>query len=519
MRQSTTVALLAVAALTAPLTAQKGLTEPRLGLTFAPPKGWVELPGDRERHATLRLFAAPRALAGKAEGSHTPVLRVMFFAKGGDDTHDVVDGLPRTTPFRSLADFAKRGLGAKDITAEAHKAGKADGERITATGIPGDRVLFAQTVVLDDGVAAVGIEVLANQADKLKKDIDAALGSVDTIARVPAARSDVPWADASWSGKDAAARLAARRTWAEAVVAATAKAPELGYKVGKSKYWTVLSAADPGFTKKAVTAAEVGREWLAKHLPELTKEPPLPAVLRIFDSMDQYVAFQLVRGDSREYDAEHRELLLVNDRDNGGPTGFGAVLRAVLWQVFDDVDPGVLPAMPRWLDNGCWEFTRSTTFDGKKFEFAAGDVERGRIDYYRQKDQPMPALWDLIQEHIQKSPDDGKNEDVWGYTPECARLMRWLWLFDGQKAFDKPSLVADYVKGLAAAHDKVGPAPTRDVAPIGLTEAQTKDRNKLFYKWRDDLLVAANNLVIPLEVDTWKAINEKWLAFNKSFKQ
>ena len=40
-----------------------------------------------------------------------------------------------------------------------------------------------------------------------------------------------------------------------------------------------------------------------------------------------------------------------------------------------------------------------------------------------------------------------------------------------------------------------------------------------FYKWRDDLLIETNNIVIPLQVETWKAIDEKWLAFNKTFKQ
>ena len=61
---------------------------------------------------------------------------------------------------------------------------------------------------------------------------------------------------------------------------------------------------------------------------------------------------------------------------------------------------GVLPAMPRWFDLGLWEFLRSTRFDGKKIEFVSGEVERGRIKYYAQNKQSMPALWDLMQEHI-----------------------------------------------------------------------------------------------------------------------
>ena len=510
---------LSLLAWTPAVLAQKPVPEPRIGLQFTPPKGWSELPGDADRHATLRLFAAPRAMASKTEATHTPVLRVMFFAKGGDDSKDLVDGLPRTTPFRSLADFCKRGLGAKEVGEEPQKAAGVQGVRITGKGIPGDHVLFGQTMPCDDGESAVCVEVLENQADKIKKEIDAVFASLEAIARVPAQRVDAPWiADAAWATKDPAARTAARRPWAEALVAAAAKNPEVGYKVSKAKYWTVVSACDPATTGKFVAAAEAARDWLSKRLPELTKDAPLPAVLRLFDSVDQFNALLLVRGDQREFDAFHRELYCVHDRDNSGPTGFGPVLRAVLWHIFDDVDPAVLPALPRWLDNGCWEILRSSKFDGKKLEFVVGEVERGRIDWWRQNDQPMPYLWDLIQELKQPSPTDGKTEDNWGYTPECSRLMRWLWLHDGQKAFDKPSLVSDYVKGLAVAYYKRGPSPVADVPAVGLDEAQQKDRNTRYYKWRDDLLKEVNNLVIPLQVDTWKAINEKWFAFNKNFK-
>lgn len=508
----------AIAVFASSLGAQKGVVEPRAGMSFQPPPGWTELPADVDRLATVRLFAGPHALASRGEGTHTPLLRVMFFAGGGDAGNDVVDGLPRTTPFRSLEDFATRGLGAKKVVAEPTKVGGAAGLRITGTDLPGDRVLVGQTLPLADGEAAICVEVLANQADKIKKEVDAALLSIEPVARVAAPRPPAPWLAPEWAQLDPAARTAARRRWAEQIVAITASNPELGYKVSKAKHWTVLSGADAAFTKKAVAAAEAGREWLARKLPELTKDAPLPAVLRVFDSVHQYNAYLTTRNDSREYDRMRRELYVVNDRDNGGPTGWGPTLRAVLWHLFDDVDPGVLPALPRWLDNGCWEFLRSSRFDGRKLEFAAGEVERGRIDYYRQKGQPMPMLWDLMQEHIQPSPTDGSTEPNWGYTPECARLLRWFWMHDGQKAFDKPALVADYVRALAAAHASVGPDPTADVALVGLGEAQQKDRNTRFYKWRDAMLVAINNIAVPLQVDTWKAINEKWLEFNRKFK-
>lgn len=505
-------------AATPSLTAQKGQPEPRAGLAFAPPKGWVELPADVDRGATVRLFATATAMSGKGENKHTPLLRVMWFAAGGSADQDVVDGLPRTTPFRGLEDFLKRGLGAVTVDKEAQKVGAAEGQRMTAN-IPGERIVFGQTVPAADGEAAICMEVLGNQAEKLKKDFDGVVASLEAVPHVASPRPIAPWlADAEFAKKDAAARNAARRKWAEEVVAATTKTPELGYKVSKSKYWTVLSAADPAFTKKVTVAAEAAREWYAKKFPELTKDAPMPAVLRVFDNIDQFNALLTTRNDSREYAQLRRELWVANDRDNGGVTGYGQTLRAVLWHLLDDVDHGSLPALPRWLDNGLWEFLRSSKFDGKKLEFFAGDVEKGRIAYYSQNDKPMPALWDLVQEKIQVSPTDGSLEKNWGYTPECARLMRWFWMHDGQKAFDKPNLVADYVKALGVAYTKVGRDPTADVPLVGLSEAEAKERNTRFYKWRDAVLVAINDIAVPLQVDAWKAVNVKWLDFNKTFK-
>lgn len=499
------------------LAAQKGTPEPRAGLEFKPPKGWVELPAAGDRGATCRLFAAPRAMAGKDDAAHTPLMRVMFFAKGGDASKDVVDGLPRTTAFRGLEDFAVRGLGMTAPTKEAAKVGALEGQRVT--GKDKTRTLLGQSVTLPDGEAAVCFEVLTNQLDKIKKDIDASLTSLVGIPRAAGtAVPQAPWVgDAEWHKKDAAARLAARKTWAEAVVAAATKAPEAGYKVQKTKYWTISSAADPAFTKKVQAAAEAMRGWLATKLPDMTKDS-LPAILRVFDNMDHYRAYLTTVSESREYDQRRRELLFVNDPDNGGNTGYGALFRAVLWQVFDDVDERALPALPRWIDNGFWEFCRSSYCDGKKLEFSSSDVEKGRIAYYPQNKKDMPAIWHLIQEQMQPSPEGGKAEDPWGYTPECARLVRWWWSADGLKALEKPNFVSDYVRAIGNAVGKLGPNPTADVTQVGLSESETKEQNTRFYKWRDALLKEANYAALPLDEAKWKALNEKWWEYAKNAK-
>ena len=50
--------------------------------------------------------------------------------------------LPRTTPFRSLEDFASRGLGAKNVDKAVQKAGGVEGQRLTTSEFAVDHVLL-----------------------------------------------------------------------------------------------------------------------------------------------------------------------------------------------------------------------------------------------------------------------------------------------------------------------------------------------------------------------------------------
>lgn len=485
-------ALLLAVALAAPLAAQKPLAEPRAGLALRPPKAWLELPGGVDRGATLRLFAAPRAITGRGEGaSHTPLLRVMFLPAGGDASADEKDGLPRRSPYRSLEDFVARGFGkdARLASRSAGKAGELDGQRFEAKlpGSIGERTLYGFVQSGEAGELVVAFEVYSDQLAKLKKDFDATLDGLVAVPRDPNAAAPDPQAS-----------------------------PELGWKASKSKHWPVLSAADPATTKKAIAAAELARDWAIAEFGALVPKSAQPAVLRIFASVDHYNAFLSTVDAVREYSPARRELWFFEDQDAGSSDGYGMLFRAVLWHALDDANGQILPALPRWLDNGLWEYLRSTKLAGKKIEFAPSEVETGRIGY-QLRGNTMPALWDLIQESIQPSPADGADEEPWSYTPECARLVRWLCEHDGEKAFARPGMLGAYCALLAKAHAKLGADPCADVDTARLDDAQKKQRNRLQYAWRDALLKAVNDEYLPNEAE-WRAANERWLKFNETYR-
>lgn len=499
---------------------------PRLGVQLKLPKGWTEIPAvGGNRGQCVRFFAGERALIAKAGGTHTPTFRVWFFKDGLTDENDVVEGLPRTTPFRSLEDYVERGhpKGTRFTEREAARFGDFEGRFFAAT-VPnqgGDLTLLGASIPLEDGELVLEFEVLSDHAGKERKGYLKTLDDITKIDREAEGKGPpaAPWKTdpEAWKAMDAAAQKTAREKFAEAVVAAVADDPGIGWKIYKSKYWTVVSAADAGFTKKAITAAEVGLDWCEKHLDGISDAELMPAVLRIFESPDHLLTYKIRTAEQREYLPYTRELLFVDDPNAGTRDGWGPLFRAVLWHWMDDHAPGSVQAIPRWLDWGLWEYFRMTELRGKKIEFAPGTTEIGRMAYYPENNLEPPAIWNLIQESMQPSPENGEAEENWNYTTECSRMMRWFFEHDGSKAFGKENVIADYIRALGEAYQKVGPNPTADVDVTHLTDAQTKTMNERYYKWRDSMLVATNDIALPLQVGEWQAVNAKWLKFLEDF--
>ena len=519
-------ALVAVTA-AAHTAAQKAIPLPRLGLEVQPPKGWVQLPADPlDRGQCELLLCGTKALTTRTRGpAQLPRMRVLFFASGADAAAETVEGLPRRSPFRDFDDFVKRGLGkdAKVSSREAGRAGKLEGRRfvVDIPAATGDRTALGVVASIDGGEICVVCEILTEHVDKERKELERALDGISVVDRDAnaAGRPIAPWvADpGAWSGMDAKAKDDARKAFAAAAAGFDAESPGTGFKLQKHKVWTVVSAADPGSTKKAVAAADAARAWCERHLGKISDRESAPATLRILAGPEQLAAHGAGYPQS-EYAPDRRELLFFEDPNAGTSDGYGPLFRAVVRHWIDDHAPGAVKALPRWLDNGLWEFFRSTRMKGKNIEFTSGDVENGRIAYYRQKGEDMPAIWNLIQESMQPSPPDGANEDVWGYTPECSRLVRWLCEHDGGAAFGDADFLSTYIRGLGEAYQKVGADPTRDVDAAAMSEAQQKTFHTRFYAWRDGLLKQCNDAVIPLALDAWQALNAKWLAFNADFR-
>ncbi|MBK8978012.1 MAG: hypothetical protein IPM29_19070 [Planctomycetes bacterium] len=525
-RPSFALVLALVGSLASTAAAQRGeFSDSAHGFSIQPPKDWAALPATGgDRGALVALWCSPKAAEPRAGGRpHAPALRVLHFAKRGAGD-DAVDGLARRTPFRDFDDYLRRGHGtaARVVVRESVELDGGGSALRFEADVPrpdGARKLFGLRVDRGDaGELVVEIEVLEEQAAKERKEMLRTLASF--ALREPSgtapAPEDAPWLRdaAAWRGRDGAAQRAELQRWAEARVAAVRAAPEPGWTELASDRWLVLSHGDARTARRAVQAADAIRDWAEKHLPGLGGAGTAPAVLRIYSDAHELRAVQRGEVDPREFDPDTRTLHFAPDPDAGTGAGYGGLFRAVVWQWIDDQVPGAMRASPRWLELGMWEYLRSTKLKGRGIEFFPSDVERGRLDY-QMRNNSMPALWHLVQESIQPEPDDGAPEDDWGYTPECALLMRWLFDHDGCAAFGVNDLPSAYLRGIGTALAKVGPNPTADVDWALLDVADTKTARTRFYAWRKALREAVNYGVIPLDEATWRKANERWVAFAK----
>ena len=514
--------VLAALALPSSAAAQRGKLEDEAhGFSISPPSGWAQLPAHGDRGQALAVWVGERVLPSREGLGHAPTFKVLQLTGGDDKSGDEVDGIPRKTPFRSHEDYLKRAFGA-DATIEDREAldGDVKGMRFQAkVALPGGaHTVFGVELAGDDGpLLAVG-EVLSEHADKEAGAILKALASFERIDRKgDGASVAAPWkkGDSGWSEASVADRRLKLKDFAEACVAKAAASPENGWKDYRSKHWTVLSNAKSGDVKKVLTAADAARAWCEENLAGIGGGAA-PAVLRIYAEPHHLATVNATQWGARDYDPDTRTLHFALDPSDRSGGSYGALIRAVIWHWIDDQAPGAMRAAPRWFDNGLWEYCRSTRVKGRKIEFSAGDVENGRFDYHARNDS-LPPLWGLIQESSQPSPENGANEDPWGYTPECARLMRWFFEHDGSKAFGKDDFVADYVKGIAEAVREVGADPTNDIVWSQLDEQEATAARKIQFAWRDRALVRTNDIAIPLQPEAWQKANEQWIAFVKDF--
>jgi hypothetical protein len=513
------------------LTSQRGVhADSFLGIKVKAPSRWTYLGNSGDRGALRALYASPRSYASKAQRgvAHTPTMRILWFPKPTGEAKEKPEESqwPMLTPYTSTKDYIERVyVGLKQVSVAVGAVGKMKGRRYVTAGKGNagqELTLHIATGSFDDGEFAIEYECLTEQYRKLKSQFEKSLLTLTAITRKPAAETEIPMWTAdreAWVKQSAAARSKVRDTWAKQWLATRKATAAPGWKTHKTKNYTVLSHADTKFTKRAVKATEVIRDWVDGWIGETTDETVMPAVIRIYANRAELAAYRSRDINPLEFDPAVREIYVFKDASVGNTgAGFGSLIRGIFEHALYDKHPYAKKNLPRWLANGLWGYMDSSKLKGKKLVFFPHEVEIGRFAYHKQRDnKTLLWIWDLIQERSIKGPKDGANEDPWGYTPECSRLLRW---FDdgGSALFDKPRFLPAYLK-------QVGDSAVVEPADLGaqvdqrrLDSNQIKELNKLIYDRRDKLVDKINYAVIPLSVDAWKKADAAFKVYSDNFK-
>lgn len=524
---------LAALAICAPAIAQRGKwTDRELGLSFKPPSRWAYLGRDGDRGRLRALFASPRFYAPKLSRGlpHTPTLRLLFFPEPESGAAEAAagptDGLPRKTPYRDLDDYLARvhGPGTEIRSREAARHGKVEGTDVLAR-VPreeGELTLWCFRVDLPGGQAVLEFEVLSERFERLSRDFRKSLASLATVPRekpeLPAPPK-APWVEdfTAWRKLPASERMKRRQEWGAAWRQWREAIPEPGFKKLKHPGLVVLSRADAKFNQRLRNAIATFTEWIDRRFSAVSDDVAAPATLRVFAGLQELFAYRMREDPYAPYEPDRREIYFYADRGVGNTgEGFGMLGRGLLLWYLHDKDPHIIANLPRWLDHGLSEYLRSTRIKGKKISFRSSDVENGRFRYHFQHDSLTP-IWALIQETIQETPQDGSAEDPWGYTPECARLIRWLEA-GGSEVLGQKDFLVTYLKAVAARGAEAPPDPGEDVDWRFLNAEQAKKLRARVYARRDALTKKINDTACPFSVPAWEKANAAWKAFNEKFQ-
>ncbi len=529
--------ILTVVGLCVSLGAQRGVfTHKGLGIKIRPPAKWTYLGPHGDMGSLRGIFASPREYSPRAgRGRHTPTLRVLWFPReagaetGAKNASAVKDGIPVRVPYLSFADYNERAHGSRTRVVSRAPAtfGRMKG-RLHVVEVPrdagGDLTLHTAVIQLDDGEMALEFEALREQHAKLRKTFDKSLATLITTARVKESQSSIsapPWRTdyAEWKKLSTKDRGQRRKIFGQLWLAHQKANRGEGWKLQTTRSSIlIVSQADAKFNKRAAQVIDIAWPWIVKRFSGVSDDVVMPAVLRIFNSRKELTIYRQREFEPKEYQPAGREIYFFKNNLGNQGEGYADLIRGMLQQFLFDKHPLIFKNLTRWLDNGLWGYIDSYRIEKKKkLIFFASDIEMGRFAYHK-KNNTWPALWELIQELIVTTPTDGTVEDRWGYTPECARMLRWF-AGDGNSPFDKKDMLAAYLQQVGVSAAVAPPNPDTNVDWGRMTEQQSDELRKKVYQRRDKLLAAINNAVIPLSLEAWKRADAAFRKFNDEFER
>jgi len=367
----------------------------RLGYKVRYPKGWAETPLNPEERWIVAKFVSDRAytFTDPSDGStydHKPGMTVIAFVteivkKRGASVTEEKGGdvfVEFNNPFTDYKDFLKRTYGGGGWYVSAEEEGELEGVKVTKYEIKVEKLTIPKRIVTwvfhtDDVEIAVEFEVFEAHYDKLKADVQGCLKSFRLVPRTKG--SLVPTTTGEKQKVVVESKLTPaeradhrRETEQQAHGKAIAALPA-GWTSKDMGRFLVLNHTDEKYAKRVVAHAEAVWCWLDQEFAYLGKgEYIRRPILRICKDADEERAFM-----SGTTWGNALEIVTHEDKGSGAMSfEFEWVNRRLVDLWFAHRAPGLMYALPYWIDNGLHQVLGTARSKGSTLEFKVDDWER-----------------------------------------------------------------------------------------------------------------------------------------------
>lgn len=423
-------------------TAEAGLDkyheDERIGFKVRPPKDWSHVAMGADEKWIVGKFTSDRTYVYNDDVSgtidHRPEMTMVTFiesvvAKSGVDASKDDDGtlvLEFNNPYKDYPDFLKRTFSGGGWYVSAETEGDHKGIPVTMLEIKvekltysGPKRLITWVYHLDGVDLAVQFEVLENQVDKLRGDIDASFKSLRTIERtkalVPETTGDKIRLDDE-SKLTLEERTERRKETENRLHAKAIEGLPDDWEVDRQGRFLVLLHGDKKFAQRIVKQADAMWDWLDKTFPEFGKGEYIPRpIVRICKDQAEESAYLSGTSWGNNIDiTTHRD-----PNAGAGSWEFEYVNGRVLDIWFGYRNRDAWWAAPWWIRGGMRQVIGAARLKGSRVEFKVDDWERDGLRESARNNEltPPKELVMLTREQFGENPHR---------TKQSAAFVRFL---------------------------------------------------------------------------------------------
>lgn len=437
-------------------------TDERWGFKIRVPKDFRKIPAKPTERWIIGRYQSEKNYFTKDGWEFKPMMNLIIFPhsrKKGKRVEVEQSGDEITInwkqKYKDYKDYLKRNFGGGGYYFSLEEEGKEGGVDVTKYEIKVEKLANTkQRIVtwvyhLHDADLAVQVNLLEHRYKKMKNLAYRSLNSFKTVKRTKQPDHEAESVSGSAKatiGKEPKKltpleRMRKRKEAAQAIIKKATDSLPKGWKVKKSKNYTVLTHVDARYTKKIINQAEAIRSWLDKNLGDIGEEYVPEAIIRICEDSDEENAYRSGSG----FSFSTREIL-VSKKSFDRRYELEWMSQRLLDQFFADKNADLRNYLPGWVDNGLEGYIGSGIAKGKRLVFKPDEWEKSQLRKAEKEGHIVPCR-DMIK-MTGAEYRNLLNKSQWASRYQAASLVRYLYSPKCRRAKHTKHIVLEYLRNL-----------------------------------------------------------------------